>query len=115
MKKRFLALISMAVLLATLAACGGSSMSLTYSVDTGDKIKVSLDTSNGHSLNKASDAFTIEKDAQVVHGLFINQSHYDAYLAAATALPESNIIEENDQYLLYEYDGSSGIETNIIF
>ena len=62
----------------TLGACSASSSkSYTFNVETGDTIKVKLDTSNGLSLSQKDGQFTVKKDEEnILQGMFIHETGY---------------------------------------
>lgn len=69
-------------MLLTLTGCT-TNKSYTFNVETGDKIKVGLNTTDGYDLS--SDLpFTISKDGETLsQGTFIKVSYYDEYVKVA--------------------------------
>lgn len=79
MKRFFGSLVLIGTLLFIMTGCT-SSKSFTFDVTTGDKIKIELDTSNGHNLS-SSMPFTISKDDNTLsQGTFITMDGYNQYL-----------------------------------
>lgn len=78
MKKKVL---SMLLLGAVVCACSGcnTNMSFTYNVDTGDTVKVQLNTTGGYKLS-SSLPFEVSKDGEILsQGTFITLDGYYAY------------------------------------
>lgn len=80
MKKvvKLCALMLMAAMVSTLDACSTSSRkSYTFDVETGDKIKVELDSLSGLSLSQKDGRFTVsEDDEKLLEGMFIHEDGY---------------------------------------
>ena len=95
----------------TLGACSASSSkSYTFNVETGDTIKVKLDTSNGLSLS--------QKDGQnILQGMFIHETGYNSYLAIK-GQQGMRVLEDTEKdgntYYMYEIEGESGTEDNFV-
>lgn len=102
-----------------LAACSThSSKSYSFQVETGDTVKVTLDTSEGYSLSQSDGHFTVSLDDEAqLEGIFVTKDMYDQYMAAVAA-SDATIITEDEQggnaFLFYELEGQSGTETNFI-
>ena len=84
--------------------------SYTYSVATGDSIKVELDTSDGYDLS-SNLPFTISKDDKILsQGTFIQGSYYDQYVNVAKTDPLAKVIDtgsdSNIEYVFYSYNDS---------
>lgn len=110
------ALILLLALGAALAACGCSctvagdvhaSKAYTYSVETGDRVRLALDTSDGYDLS-AELPFEISQDGTVLtQGVFIEAAQYESYAAAVAADPDAALIESGERdgnpYLFWRY------------
>ena len=102
-----LAIIGIMVL--TLTGCT-KSKSYTFTVETGDKIKVELNTTDGYDLS--SDLpFTISKDGETLsQGTFITVSYYEQYVNAAKTDSLAKVIKESStddiEYVFYSYNDS---------
>lgn len=109
MKKVFMSLTIAMIMLLTLTGCT-KNKSYTFKVETGDKIKVELNTTDGYDLS--SDLpFTISKDGnKLSQGTFIHGSSYDEYVKVAKTNSLSKIIDQgskNDiEYVFYSYNNS---------
>lgn len=114
MKKIWLILVS-----CILWACSfHSSQSYTFNVETGDAIKVELNTTDGHTLKQDNGQFSVEKDEkELVHGLFLTMDMYHN-LYQATQGPFVKILDSKEdgliQYYLYEVMGQRGMERNYL-
>lgn len=114
-------LLLLAVLWAIIfTACSThSNMAFTFNVETGDSVKVSLDTSNGLQLTQDDGKFSVNKgDQKVLQGMFITKQTYDSYIEI-TDSSDVTVIEEgngnnNNAYRFYECEGNSGKEYDYI-
>ena len=94
----------------TLGACSASSSkSYTFNVETGDTIKVKLDTSNGLSLSQKDGQFTVKKDEEnILQGMFIHETGYNSYLAIK-GQQGMRVLEDTEKdgntYYMYEIEG----------
>ena len=111
-------MLAVAVML-TLGACSASSSkSYTFNVETGDTIKVKLDTSNGMSLSQKDGQFTVKKDEEnILQGMFIHETGYNSYLAIK-GQQGMRVLEDTEKdgntYYMYEIEGESGTEENFV-
>lgn len=105
MKRFIMGITIIGVMLATITGCA-TNKSYTYTVETGDKIKITLNTTDGYDIT--SDLpFTISKDSNdLSQGQFIQGSYYDQYVEAANT--QGTIIDQgsNDtiEYVFYSYN-----------
>lgn len=109
MKKAFISLTVISIVLFTLAGCT-TSKSYTFNVETGDAVKVELDTSDGYDLS--SDLpFTVSKDGKTLsQGTFIQGEYYEEYANTANTDSLAKVIDQgsNDdiEYVFYSYNDS---------
>jgi hypothetical protein len=87
-----------------------TSKAYTYTVETGDSIKVELDTSDDHDIDSKV-PFTITKgDKTVSQGRFLTIDGYNQYVDAAKSDANITIIDEGTKngidYLFYSYSDS---------
>lgn len=107
------------VMVFMLSACSASSSkSYTFSVETGDKIKVTLDTSDGFTLTQEKGHFFVKKDDEnILEGIFIREDGYNNYLAIKGE-QGMRVIEDKEKdgnpYYMYEIEGESGLEDNYV-
>lgn len=109
MKKVFMCLVVVGVMLMAFTGCT-TTKSFTYSVDTGDSIEITLDTSDGHDLS--SDLpFTVSKDGETLsQGTFIQGSYYEEYVDLAKTDSSCEVLDEGSdsdiEYVFYSYNDS---------
>lgn len=99
---------------ALLVGCSAhSNVSYTFNVETGDSIKVELDTSDSdYKLRADGSRFIVnEGDNDIITGIFLTTEMYAQY---ETAINETGTVLESDGYIFYEYDGEAGTERNIL-
>lgn len=109
MKKVFISLAIVGVMLLTLTGCT-KSKSYTFSVETGDKIEIKLNSTDGYDLSSTL-PFTISKDGNTLsQGTFITISSYNEYVNAAKTDSLAKVIDEsskdNIEYVFYSYNNS---------
>lgn len=94
------------------------TQSFTFTVETGDQVKVALDISDGLSLTQEEGTFTVSSgEDALLQGIFLNKDMYDQYLeniAAADAEVLEEASQDNLSYLFYEYEGEAGTEDNFV-
>lgn len=101
------------------SACStSSSKSLTFDVETGDKIKITIDTKEGYDLTMEV-PFAVTKDGEtVLNGSFAQIEAYDTYRqiiegdANATLIDESS--KDGNDYFCYTYEGAAGTECDYL-
>lgn len=107
MKKIFMGILMAGIMIVSLTGCT-TNKSYTYTVETGDKVKITLNTTDGYDLS--SDLpFTISKDGNnLSQGTFIQGSDYEQYVNAAKT--QGQIIDkgsnDNIEYVFYSYNNS---------
>lgn len=107
MLKKMGLLISGMVLLLSLAGCN-SSKAFTYSVETGDSVKVSLDTSDKYDMT--SDLpFAISCDGEMFsQGLFITAENYSQYVDVVNTDEIAVLLDsgskDGNQYIFWSYN-----------
>ena len=112
------ALLAAALLLALCACTFSSSMSYSFNVETGDVIKVTLDTSDGLALKQEDGEFRVEKEDEILlQGVFITEETYQKFLAikgeqGMTMLEDTE--KEGNVYYMYEVEGKAGTEDNFV-
>lgn len=118
MKKLAALVLSMVLGMSVLTGCS-TSISYTYEVGTGDTVKLVLDTSDGLMLENEDDIFIVtEDDETILQGSFIDEDTYDYYMEMVKIADGVENIEEDSAngltWLLYEFDGLAGMESNFI-
>lgn len=107
MKKIIKSLFICFITLLVVTGCT-KTMSYTYEVATGDKIKVTLNVNEGHKF-KTDLPFTITKDdKELSQGTFIYGKYFDEYVNAAKTDSNATIISsgetDNFEYAFYSYN-----------
>ncbi|MCX4307925.1 MAG: hypothetical protein OSJ69_19245 [Acetatifactor sp.] len=103
-----------------LTGCSSSlTMSLVFSVETGDQIKVTVDCSEGLKLKQTSNGFAVTKgENDVIQAFFVGEAMYQQYLDAVAAQEGVTVNQESSEngitYLSYSYEGEAGTENNFI-
>jgi|GEM_PF-2001698 len=107
--KRVLSIIAMALCLCLCLTACTTSMSFTFTLDTGDNVKVKLNTTDGYKLSHENGNFHVSKDdANLLSGVFIIGDMYDDYETAMSE--QGTLIESGDNYNFYAVEGESGTE-----
>lgn len=96
-----------------------SAKSYTFEVETGDNVKVTLDTSNKDDLKQKDGQFSIEKNKKVLsQGVFINKSTYEQYVSMLLSDSNLTVIDngktDDYSYFFYEYNGDAGVEHDYV-
>ena len=102
------------------ACTTNSHIAYTYTVDTGDSIKIELDTSDGYTMS--SDLpFSIKKDDKtVLEGTFIVLDTYEQYKELVNSGDETVTIIENETekngltYIFYSVADDDGSEYDYV-
>lgn len=111
-------MLSIIIVLSLSACTTASSKSYIFNVETGDEIKVELDTSSGLSLSQKDGRFVVkENDKKILEGVFINETGYNSYLAikgqqGMKVLKDTK--KDDNTYYMYEIEGQSGTENNFV-
>ena len=109
MFKKISMLLSGMFLLLSLAGCN-SSKAYTYSVETGDSVKVSLDTSDKYDIT--SDLpFAISCDGTILsQGIFITSDNYSEYVDVVNADSNATLIDsgskDGNKYIFWSYNNA---------
>lgn len=118
--KRICVLILVALSAIMFTACTThSNMSFTFNVETGDSIKVSLDTSKGLLLTQEDGKFYVKNGEQeLLQGIFLTKENYDYYMnlkdSSAMDVIEEGKGNNNNDYLFYECEGDNGKEYDFL-
>ena len=96
-----------------------TSKSYVFSVDTGDKIEIKMDTTGGDYdlTSKLPIEFSID-DEVVSQGTFGTEDAYDLYSDIWESDENAKLIEkksrDNIKYIFYEYNGEAGTEYDYV-
>ena len=81
---------------------------LTYEVETGDKIEISLNTSEGYNIDSKVPFSISKNDETISQGTFIQEKYYEEYLNAVKTDNTAEILDtgvkSGNEYLFWEYD-----------
>lgn len=116
--KAFMA--GMVLFVCILCGCSTSStMSLTFAVETGDNIKVTLDTSKGLRLSQADGGYAVAEEGEtVLQAFFVEQAVYEQYMDAVMTQEGVTVRRQESEngitFLAYSFDGAAGMENNFI-
>ena len=115
MKKVLSIALILILALALFAGCS-SSKSYTFDVSTGDKIKITLDTSDGLDLSQSNGQFWVSRDGvDIITGVFIDPATYDTYYGTVMSDAETfNVISEDGYEVFYSLDTANGVEYDCI-
>ncbi|MDD6175370.1 MAG: hypothetical protein PUC59_06390 [Firmicutes bacterium] len=117
--KRVLRISVLGVLFCVLLCACRTNMSVTYSVATGDSIRITLDTTDGCQMSGQS-PFLISKNGVVLGtGIFLTMEDYSAYLSAVQEGGENiRVIEEGNRdgsdYIFYRCEGENSTEYDFL-
>lgn len=109
LKRIFAAVVSAACIM--LAGCDfKTTRSYTYEVDTGDKVQVTLDTTDSYKLSKDV-PFEISKDGELQStGSFIKSKGYELYEIAIDSDENATLIDSGEkdghEYMFYSVGDS---------
>ena len=107
MKKILSLVMVMCVVIAMTACSGNTSMSFTFAVDTGDNVKLELDTTGGY-LRSANLPFAISHDDDILsQGTFVVGDAYAEYLELIESDDTANVIDSGEKngfaYTMWNY------------
>ena len=104
--------------------CGAEKKetSIVLNVDTGDTIKLSLSTDDGHDMKFDTGTSILSVSdgdgATLVRGIFVPQNSYALYYETAYTDQRCRIVEEGEMnglsYILYSYDDGTGKKSECI-
>lgn len=120
MKKiKTLAAAAAVFMLACFAGCQNvsTSQSLTFEVETGDRIKVTLDTTEGDSLSQDSGTILVNHgDEQILQGVFLTRDQYEAQKTVIEGTEGVELLTDEDEMISYYYEeGAAGPEAGYLF
>ncbi len=99
-----------------LGACGGvSSESITFDAGTGDKIKVTLDTTEGLELSQENGIISVSKDDEsILQGFFIDLEMVAGYLEEIETNESIMVLDQGTQngvtYVFYSIENEAFTE-----
>lgn len=102
-----------------LSACTTqASKTVTFDVDNGDRVKISVNTKNGYDLTMQV-PFSITKDGTaIITGSFAYAEYYDVYRQVIDEDTKATLLDEGSKdgnnYFFYSFEGNAGTEYNYI-
>ena len=110
MKKVFLGIIAL-FLVVSLTGCK-TEKSYTYDVNTGDKIKVTIDTTDGYDYNEKDDEYIIsKKDEDICKWIFATMDNYNSYIELYNNNTDATLIKDssndNIEYSIYRVNNTA--------
>ncbi len=119
MKKRTFLSLLLFVCTLMLSACNSSfTKSVTFSVDNGDKVKITVDAKAGYGVTMEVPLAVTKGDETILNASFAYADYYDSYYQAATGDPAAALLDEGtkdgNDYFYYTVDGQSGTEHNYV-
>lgn len=104
MKKFITSLLILFLSIFLLTGCT-KNLSYTFNVETGDRIKITLDTTDKYSMNTKSPINFTKEDKDISTGIFLTEEGYEEYKTLINKDSTVKIIEnsskENITYLFY--------------
>lgn len=101
--------ILLSTMMLTLTGCH-KEKSYTFNVETGDKVKVELDITDGYDMTSELPIEFSKDDKVISQGTFGQEDAYDLYYQIVKKDSGSTLIEEkskdNIEYIFYEYNNS---------
>ncbi len=114
-KKITILALVMILVLSCFSGCKNkrTSMSYTFKVETGDMIKVTLNTTDGYTMKQKEGTFYISKDdEEITQGVFATKDIYDEYHENVVNSEEDLKISQghidNIEYTYYETESKAG-------
>ena len=115
MKKTVAAMFGVMLIMCMMLTGCTTSKSYTFDVETGDKVKVELDTSNGLKLTQEDGSFSVTKgDEQVVDAMFITADMRTMYVAAVKDEDNAEIVSDTAEVFSWTLPGEAGVENDRI-
>ncbi len=112
MKKFLCAVAAVLCICLCLTACS-TSMAYTFTIETGDSVKVQLTTGDGYRLTQSDGNFYVSREGStVLTGCFILGEAFPAYEEAVAR--DAEILETGDDFYFYTIEGQAGREHNFL-
>ena len=106
--KKIFCLLMVAVLTVILVGCT-TSLTYTYTVETGDVIEVKLNTTNDLSMSHKPPIEITRNDTHLSDVIFIEKATYENYFSAAQTSENAVVLEnaekDGNKYLMWCYAG----------
>ena len=117
MKKKFLIMCFVGCFLFGISGCGDAENSIaethkayTFEVETGDNIRVELDTTGGYDMSADVPFEITENDEILSEGTFIEAEAYNQYVAAVNSDANATVLDsgskDSNEYIFWSYNDS---------
>ncbi|MBE6760534.1 MAG: hypothetical protein E7554_10730 [Ruminococcaceae bacterium] len=111
--KKIISVVSIALCFCLFLTACSTSFSYTFNIENGDRIKVKLDTTNGHKLEQNDGQFTVvEEGKDPMYGAFLTEEMFGDYMDTALT---KDVLESGEDFCIFQQDGELGRETYILF
>ncbi|MBQ1351130.1 MAG: hypothetical protein IIY71_00205 [Oscillospiraceae bacterium] len=109
MRKKGLVLLAMFFAALILGGCS-TSKSFTFRVETGENVKVTLDTTNGLDLRQSDGQFTVvDKEGNaLLDGMFLLGSMFEHYAAEIPSMANVTVNDARDDFIYWDYTEEDG-------
>lgn len=106
--KKVMCLVMAIIMVVSMTACGGnSSLSFTFAVNTGDNVKIELDTTDRYSLSSDIPFVVSHKGDVLSQGTFIIGDGYETYVNLIESDKDASVIDSGEkdgyEYTMWQY------------
>lgn len=108
MKKLFL------FLLCSFCLVGCTNVPVYVFAVNNENVEISVDVSGDVLLKEKEDGFSIEADHKTIQGMFIKTEVFKDYYDTVVNDESAKILFQNDNQLIWQIDGESGMEQDCI-
>lgn len=107
-KKIGIVLFGICMMLGIAGCTTSSSKAYTFSVETGDSIKVTLDTSDSFDITSKVPFIISDKNGETSQGTFITAANYQAYVDAVKTDEKATILDsgekDGNEYIFWTFN-----------
>ena len=111
MKRKLLLFSCVAMMIASLCGCNPvhttKHVSYTYSVETGDRVEIKLDTTDNFSLSSDLPFQISQNDEVLSQGIFMSAENYNTYLDTINNDENAEVIDSGQkdgfEYVMWNY------------
>lgn len=108
--KRMLSIVALLLILVTFAGCSDAHtyMSWTFDVETGDDVKIRLETTDGYTISSDVPFVIKHNDEELSHRTFIKGDFCEQYREAAKTQEGSKVLTEGEidghKYIFWSFN-----------
>lgn len=115
MKRSIIVVSLLMCVLFCFAGCGNAGnlstrKAYTFKVDTGDQIKIEIDTTDGYDLTSEVPFEILYEGEELSQGTFIEAADYEQYVEVVNSDPDAELIESGvkglNQYIFWSYNNN---------